>query len=93
MCAGIEIGSDMVTMQIAQNHDGAVVILDQLECFFDLEKEIASTERVSQTSIQELCKSSRDLNRRWNLSGSNSTDSSRPTFCGELKTLISSFPS
>lgn len=56
MCAGIEIGSDMVTMQIAQNHDGAVVILDQLECFFDLEKEIASTERVSQTSIQELCK-------------------------------------
>lgn len=56
VCAGIEIGSDMVTMQIAQNHDGTVVILDQLECFFDLEKEIASTDRVSQVSIQELCK-------------------------------------
>ena len=38
VCAGIEIGSDMVTMQIAQNRDGAVAVLDQLECFFDLER-------------------------------------------------------
>ena len=56
VCAGIEIGSDMVTMQIAQNHGGTVAVLDQLECFFDLEKEIASSGRVSQASMQELCR-------------------------------------
>ena len=56
VCAGIEIGSDMVTMQIAQNHGGTVAVFDQLECFFDLEKEIASSGRVSQASMQELCR-------------------------------------
>ena len=56
VCAGIEIGSDMVTMQIAQNQGGSVGVLDSLECFFGLEKEIAHTGRVSQPSMQELCK-------------------------------------
>ena len=41
ICAVIEIGSDMVTMLISPNKNGAVDILDRLECFFDLEKEIA----------------------------------------------------
>jgi exopolyphosphatase/guanosine-5'-triphosphate,3'-diphosphate pyrophosphatase len=54
--AVIEIGSDMVTMLIAQNQGGGIVELDRLECFFDLEKEIATTGRISQPSILELCR-------------------------------------
>ena len=56
ICAVIEIGSDMVTMLIAQNKNGAVDILDRLECFFDLEKEIAASGRIEQSSILELCR-------------------------------------
>ena len=52
--AVIEIGSDMVTMLIAQNQGGKIVALDRLEYFFDLEKEIATTGRISQPSILEL---------------------------------------
>ena len=43
IAAVIEIGSDMVTMLIAQNQGGNIIELDRLECFFDLEKEIATT--------------------------------------------------
>ena len=56
ICAVIEIGSDMVTMQIAQNRNGSIDILDRLECFFDLEKETATTGRIGQASVQELCR-------------------------------------
>ena len=56
ICAVIEIGSDMVTMLIAQNKNGTVDILDRLECFFDLEKEIAASGRIEQPSILELCR-------------------------------------
>lgn len=54
--AAIEIGSDMVTMLIAQNQGGNIAELDRLECFFDLEKEIATTGRIGQPSILELCR-------------------------------------
>ncbi len=56
ICAVIEIGSDMVTMLIAQNRNGSIDILDRLECFFDLEKETATTGRIGQASVQELCR-------------------------------------
>ena len=56
ICAVIEIGSDMVTMQIAQNRSTGIDVLDRLECFFDLEKETATTGRIGQASILELCR-------------------------------------
>ena len=56
IAAVIEIGSDMVTMLIAQNQGGSIAELDRLECFFDLEKEIAMTGRIGQASILELCR-------------------------------------
>ena len=46
ICAVIEIGSDMVTMLIAQNRSTGIEVLDRLECFFDLEKETATTGRM-----------------------------------------------
>ena len=56
ICAVIEIGSDMVTMLIAQNRSTGIDVLDRLECFFDLEKETATTGRIGQASILELCR-------------------------------------
>ena len=56
VCAVIEIGSDMVSMLIAQSKNGTVNILDRLECYIDLEKEIATSGRIEQTSILELCR-------------------------------------
>ncbi len=54
VCAVCELGTDRITMQVAQNKNGRVAVLDRLECFFDLEKEIQSTGLISGRSVAAI---------------------------------------
>ncbi len=54
VCAVVELCPNLVIMKIAQCQAGKMVILDRLECFFDLEREIDATGQLSHASVQEL---------------------------------------